>query len=157
MDASEFRDMLSDLGLSQRSAAALLGRSLPTISNWVTGKYPIPDGVEAALNKRLGIPEPVPVVEIEAIEPEPIVPVDDALPVLTIVRRAYPHSGPWMQIQSINGDGTYLCWWQVDDARKTASYARDGLETYEEAMTANKRAMPVFGVPIVSLPLKHVA
>ncbi len=153
MDGVTLQARLTELGLSQRAAATLLGYSVVSVSKWVTGKASVPDDVAA----KLAVDDLVPAVDLAEIEPEPIAPAEDALPVLTIVRRSYPHSGPWMQIQSINLDGSYLCWWQVDEARKTATYTRAGLETYAEAMAANRRTMPVFGVPIVSLPLKNVA
>ena len=148
----ELRALLTEHGLSQQAAADKLGVTRETVSRWITGKSPVPDDVASKLAG-----DPLPVVELAEIEPEPIAPAADALPVLTIVRRSYPHSGPWMQIQSINLDGSYLCWWMTDDRRDTATYTRAGLETYAEAMAANRRTMPVFGVPIVSLPLKNVA
>lgn len=45
MTAAELRVVLDWLGLTQRSAADLLGVSERTVRHWLAGAYPIPDGV----------------------------------------------------------------------------------------------------------------
>ncbi len=49
MTKTQFRNALSQLGMSQGQAAEALDVTLRTISNWANGHWPIPRVVELAI------------------------------------------------------------------------------------------------------------